>query len=85
MDELAKRRAEKLGDSREWTAADALEDLLTALRAGKVKIDQLGIHWFENQPDGGYTHHYCAAGVTYQQHIALLHIALDRVARDWVR
>ena len=85
MDELAKRRAEKMQDSREWTALDALEDLVAQVRAGTLQVDQLGIHWFKNLPDGGYEHHYCAAGMTYQQHIALLHIALDRVARDWVR
>lgn len=85
MDELAKRRAELKQDSREWTAADALEDLLLDLRAGKVKLDQLAVHWFTNMEGGGYEHHYCAAGVTYQQHIALLHIGLERVARDWVK
>lgn len=85
MNEIAKRRADKMQDCREWTAIDALEDMVAQVKAGKMKVDQLAIHWFENLPEGGYKHHYCVAGVTFQQHIALLHVGLTRVVDDWVK
>ena len=83
MDELAKKRADKLQDSRLWTAKDAIEDLLADVIAGKINPTQLAIHYFEGTPETGLKHHYQAAGLTYPNHIALLNVALDRMLRDW--
>lgn len=84
MDDLAKRRAEKTQDSREWSALDALEDMVAQVKAGTIKPEQLSINWLESKPEGGYAHHYCVAGMTFQQHIALLHVSLARVLTQWL-
>lgn len=84
MNEIARAKAEKNNDSRLWSTEDALEDVLQRLRAGQIKPDQLAIHWFENLPGGGYRHGYTVAGVTFQQHMALLHVGLDRTMKAWV-
>lgn len=83
MDELAKKRADKMGDSRLWSAADALEDLLSDVRSGKVNPTQLAIHYFEGTPETGLEHHYAVSGLTYPNHIALLTIALQRMVGEW--
>lgn len=83
MDELARKRAENAGDCRLWSAEDALEDLLQRVRSGEVKPLHIAIHFLEDKPSGGYRHGYTVAGATFQQHIALLNVALNRVIKDW--
>ena len=80
---LNKARAEKAQDSRLWTPRDMLADMLADIEAGRVNPKEICVHWFEETPKGGYRHFFCVAGLTYQTHIALLHVALNRVLDMW--
>jgi hypothetical protein len=80
---LAKARAEKANDSRLWTPIDALKDVISEIEAGKIKADQIAIHWRETNEDGSCDFCYCVAGLTFSDHIALLHAALARVLELW--
>lgn len=83
MDEIAKRRANKLGDSREWTCLDALEDTINLIKSGEYNPSSLCIHFWEKHEDGTRTHHYQVAGLTFPEHIALLATAQHRVITEW--
>lgn len=85
MDELAKRRAEKTQDCREWSVEDALEDCLNRVKAGEINPSELIIHYFEKQNDGSRTHGYTCAGLDFMQHIALLHVAMKNVMQMWTK
>ena len=80
MDEIARKRAEKLGDSREWSAKDALEDTIKEIEGKEV---ELAIHWWVIRPDGTRDHHYAIAGLTFPVHIALLEISKTSVIEQW--
>lgn len=80
MDEIAARRADKAGDNRLWSAEDALEN---AMKAVKGKDVHLAVHWFEMTKDGARVHHFSAANATYPEHIALLEIAMYELIRNW--
>ena len=84
MDEIAKRRAEKKEDCREWTPLDALEDLVKDIKDGKCKPTQLIVHMFEEH-DNGKDHSYVAAGIAIPEHIALLQVAMASVLELWRR
>lgn len=84
MDELAKRRALMKNDCREWSALDALEDLVAAIKNGQTNPKEIAIHWFEEKEDGGMQHHFQCAGLTYSSHLALLNVALIRIIEDWM-
>jgi len=83
MDEIARKRAEKNQDCREWSALDALEDLMQDIKAGKYNPSSLCIHFWEKNEDGSRTHHYQVAGLTFPEHIALLATAQHRVITEW--
>jgi hypothetical protein len=83
MDEIAKKRAEIKGDSREWTALDCLEDLISEIKEGKVNPKKMVIHFLHEENETEF-HHYSCAGVTYQDHIAILNLALKRVLEEWM-
>ena len=82
--ELRRRKADKLGDSREWTTQDLLEDLLDQLRKGEIAPAQIAVHWFERAETGGLRHHYGCAGLTYADHLSLLEIAKHRLLNEWI-
>ena len=82
---LSEARAVKRRDSREWTAEEMLVAALRDVRAGDAKPLHICIHYLEAEPDGGYCHRYYAAGATFQQHIALLQVALQRTVDAWIR
>lgn len=84
MDEIAKRRAELKQDCTEWTALDAAEDLVRAIKAGEINPKELIIHFFEPKEDGGSKHGFQCAGVKVTTHIALLNVALKSVIEDWM-
>ena len=84
MDEVAKKRAEIQQDCREWTALDALEDLVRGIKAGEVNPKELVIHFFEPKSNGGSRHGFQCAGVSVRDHISLLNVALKRVLEDWM-
>ena len=81
---LNERRAVKASDCRQWSAQDLAETLLADIKSGKIKPAQIVVHYFEPLPQGGAVHHNYAAGVTFPEHIALLHVALDRLLKQWI-
>ena len=80
---LAARRAALAGDCKLWTPADALRDALKDIEAGTIAPEQMVIHLFEETEDARWRHHYYAAGVTYQEHVALLEMAKAATLEDW--
>lgn len=80
---LAARRAELTGDCTLWTPADALRSALEDIEAGTINPEQMVIHLFEETEDGRWRHHYYAAGVTHQEHVAILEMAKARALEDW--
>lgn len=84
MDEIARARAKKKQDSREWSCLDALEDAIQRIKSGEIKPMGMAIHFWEKDDDGR-THHYQVAGLTFPEHIALLSLAEHRVITDWQR
>ena len=85
MDEIAKRRAEKMQDCREWSPLDALLSLVDEIKRGEARPVNIVVHWFEDDPDnkGGKIHHWTASGVTFPEHIALLNVALGSILEKW--
>lgn len=81
---LAEARALKKNDSREWTAADLIAAVQRDLVSGEIKPSQIAVHYFEDLPDGGRRHYYYVAGLTFDMHIALLNVALQRVIKEWL-
>lgn len=67
-----------------WSAEDALEACLRDIRSGDLKPEQLVIHLLVPNDEGGRRHHYFAAGVTFEQHIALLNVGLRRTMDEWL-
>lgn len=82
MDEIARKRAEVKGDSREWTCVDALEDMIIRIKSGEIVPSGMAIHFWEKSEDGR-THHYQVAGLTFPEHIALLTIGKKRIVDEW--
>jgi hypothetical protein len=82
MDEIAKRRANKMQDCREWSCLDALEDTIQRIKSGEIRPTCMAIHFWEKH-DNGRTHHYQVSGLTFPEHIALLSLAEHRVITDW--
>lgn len=80
---LSSARAAKTNDCFDWTPLDALKDLVKGIEDGKINPSNLVVHYFEADKDGGRRHHYQAAGLTFPDHIALLHVAMDRALREW--
>jgi hypothetical protein len=85
---LGAARAEKAQDSRLWTPVECLEDLLARFNAGEFEnCKKLAVHFITDDdpedPDGQHSHHYQLAGLTYESHVALLHLGLARVVECW--
>lgn len=85
MNELAKRRSQKNNDALLWTPLDALEDTIERIKSGELSPDRISIQMLSD-PDknGNRVHTYCAAGVNYETHIAMLSVALQRTINEWV-
>lgn len=83
MDDLAKRRAEREDDSKLWKPVDALEDVLASVKSGERKPTQL-IIWYVEDGEQKMTVNYCVAGVTREEHIALLALAQRNMLDDWL-
>lgn len=83
MDDLAKRRAERKDDAKLWKPIDALEDVLASLKSGERTPSQLVIWYMEETPEK-MTVNYCVAGVTRQEHVALLALAQRQMLEDWI-
>lgn len=85
IENLSKHRADKAQDSRLWTPEDAVADLLDGIRSGAIKPTAIAIHYFENNEDGGKTHHYQVSNLTFSEHIALLAVAQARTLKEWIK
>lgn len=73
--ELRARRAEKNRNGKLWQPVDALRDVIREIESGRLKdVDQLLI--IHRRPDGNdsYTCGYTQAGLTFEEHLALLEI-----------
>jgi hypothetical protein len=84
MDQIARRRAEKLGDNRLWSPLDALEEAKNLIKDQDLSKIRLSVHWFEVQEDGSRRHHYTAANLTFPEHIALIRVADHALIHDWI-
>lgn len=85
MDELARKRAEKTNDSTQWSVLDALEDTVERIKRGELNPECVVCHmWEQGEKAGVKRHTFVAAQITYEQHIALLNVALRRALNDWM-
>lgn len=75
-------------DSRDWTTLDALKSLVRDIELGNIRPVQIAVHFWElidhDDFEGGKTHGYTIAGLTYPEHIALLNVALRNSLNEWV-
>ena len=74
---MGKARAMRDGDSRKWTAADMLEDLLEQVKTGVICPKQIAIHWFEDVPgqvDAIGRHDYLVSKCSIPDHVLLLQV-----------
>lgn len=85
MNEVARRKAEKAGDCKLWSAQDALEDTLERLKKGEIDPQQLVIVMLDH-PDVNEDRRFrfVASGVSVAEHIALLNAALKDVMDEWM-
>lgn len=79
-----RERAERSRDAKLWSAEDALETLLEDVRAGRVAIERLAIHYLSPSGEDGRRYHgFLLAGADNDQHISLLTLALHTAMDDW--
>ncbi len=82
---FAEAKADRSGDSRDWTAIDMLKSIVRDIEKGRVSTDQICVHYWETNEDGGRIHHNSVAGMTFPDHVALLTVALHECVEGWKR
>lgn len=65
------RLVEKGQDSRMWSGQDALREAQQVINDKPIR--QLIVAWYEDMPDGSHVMEYRCAGVTAEEHFAMLH------------
>lgn len=88
VENLNKMRAEKKGDSRLWTALDALREMIRLIEEGEVKPPENMCIWYSCALDDGSNDRelrYMASGMTFGDHILTLALAQDRIVREFRR
>ena len=82
---FAEAKANKNRDSCAWTPLECLKALMRDIEAGEVKPEKLCVHFFEEpNEETGRTHHgFYASGLSFPDHISLLHVAMARTLEDW--
>jgi len=85
MDEIRRKKLERMNDAREWTPEEALEDALKDIReipAGReVKF---AVFWWEKEPgDDCYSTAYRVSGMTRQDLIAMLWLELHGITNNY--
>ena len=81
---LRAARADKLGDSREWTPRDALEDVLKRLDAGEIAPEQISIMWLQPGSDENHQQfRWTVAGMESRDHLAMVTLAQHEIAQIW--
>ena len=82
---LGEIRAHQKDDAREWTALEALRSLIRRIEAGE--INPVGITtWYWDAAGGPQPPkvlRYTAAGLTHEQHVALLAMAQRDALARW--
>ena len=82
---LNEERAMRSGDSKDWTAEDALRAALRDLEDGTIKPSRLVIHYLEPcDDDTGKEHGFYVAGASFDEHVALLELAKTLTIRRWL-
>jgi hypothetical protein len=81
---INEERAARAANSRLWSAKDMAQALLRDIESGKINPSQIVVHMLNPEADGGLRHHYYAAGIGYDTHIALLNVALRRTIEEWL-
>ncbi len=79
---FAEAKADRSGDSRDWSPLDMLKSLVRDVEEGRVKTNQICVHFWVNE-DGGRVHHNSVAGMTFPDHVALLTVALHECVDNW--
>lgn len=80
---LGERRANATGDCRCWTPIECLQALIRDLQNGVIQPEQIAIHMMIRTPQG-WRHDYRCAGLSFQQHIALLEVARFKTLQEWM-
>lgn len=76
--------AERNDDSRSWSVADCLRDMLAEIESGKIAPTCVAVHyWTPSEADGRVHHGFHAAGLTYEGHLALLALAQQKTLDEW--
>jgi hypothetical protein len=70
---LAKARAERANDAREWTPVDLLRDALARVESGEIKPTQIALYMIE-EDETIWRPHCTVAGMTKGEHVALLEL-----------
>lgn len=78
-----RRLAQRTQDNTKWTPRDALVAGVDMIDQGSVDIERLTVHMLVREPDGGESHQFLAANLSYEEHIALLELAKKRALEDW--
>lgn len=79
MDEVAKRRAERSGNSKDWSPADALEDALARVQATPDVKCCIAL-WISD--DGAYHISYSASRLTKFETVGLLSSYLHQLISE---
>jgi len=85
IESLAKARAGKSGDCRDWSPLDALKETIREIETGERNPDMIYICAREKTKDMSAVYNWRAAGMTHLETIGLLYKHLqwaEREARD---
>ena len=75
MDEIARKKAEKLGDNRIWTPLDCLEDTIDRIKDRDQGRVMLTVLWWEINEEGRRIWHFSNSNLIYPELIALIRIS----------
>lgn len=82
---LGEARAHKDSDARHWSPLDALKALVRDIEAGQINPVAISAWYWHENSDKSTSLHYSAAGLTYEQHVAMLGLAHHKTIADWRR
>lgn len=82
---LNEARAVKASDNRLWSPVEMLQAVIRDIQSGEINPKRIVVHYFEQEePDKGSIYNAYTCGVTYEEHIALLNIALEQIIKDFI-
>lgn len=83
MESLGKRRAFEFNDSSKWEPIELLEDMVEAVKTGRIKPVRMLVLYVEERADESgktlFTHSWITSRSSWENSIAMLHIALKRI------